>query len=85
MNIFTGLMVYVVIWWLVFFAVLPFGVRTAEEAGERLEPGFADSAPTRPRLWLKAAVTTVLAGVVWGLFYLSLQAGFFGLSEWVRG
>lgn len=84
MSLVTGLVVYVIIWWIVFFTTLPFGVRTAEEAGERQEPGFADSAPTRPRLWLKAGVTTVVAAVLWGLFYLALEAGFFGLSEYLR-
>lgn len=85
MNLVTGLMVYVIIWWVVFFMALPFGVRTAEEAGERQEPGFADSAPTRPRLWLKAGVTTVVSAVLWGLFYWALQAEFFGLRDYLRG
>ena len=84
MNIVTGIMVYVILWWLVFFTTLPFGVRTAEEAGERQEPGFADSAPVRPRLWLKAGVTTLISAALWGLFYLALEAGFFGLAEYVR-
>lgn len=84
MSVATGLMVYVVIWWIVFFMALPFGVRTAAEAGESAAPGLADSAPVRPRLWLKAAVTSVVAGVVWGLFYVALQHGFFGLGDFVQ-
>jgi predicted secreted protein len=84
MSIFTGAMIYVVIWWIVFFAALPVGVRTAAEAGEATQPGFADSAPVRPRLWLKAAVTTVLAAVLWGVFYYGYLTGFFGLEEWVK-
>lgn len=84
MSIFTGLMVYVVMWWMVFFAVLPFGVRTADEAGEAPRPGFADSAPVRPRLWLKAGVATVLAALLWGLFYYAYLTGFFGLEDWVK-
>jgi predicted secreted protein len=84
MSVVTGLMVYVVIWWVVFFMTLPVGVRTADEAGEAKTPGTADSAPVRPRLWLKAGATTVLAGLAWGLFYLALQQGFFGLGDYVR-
>ena len=70
MNIATGLMVYGIIWWLVFFIALPIGVRTPEEAGERAVPGSVESAPVKPRLWLKAGVTTVLAALLWGVYYL---------------
>src|SRR5690606_32311555 len=84
MSIFTGLMVYVVIWWIVFFMALPVGVRTHEEAGEDLPAGSAESAPARPRLWLKAAATTAIAAGLWGLFVLAWRMDFFGLGEWVR-
>jgi predicted secreted protein len=84
MSVASGLMIYVVIWWIVFFMALPIGVRTAAEAGESVAPGSAESAPVRPRLWLKAAATTILAGVAWGLFYAALQHGFFGLGDYVQ-
>jgi len=61
MNWFFGAGVYIIIWFLVLFTVLPWGVRTAEEP----EPGHATSAPIRPRLGLKVLVTTVLAGLIW--------------------
>ena len=57
----TGLAVYVVLWWIVLFAVLPWGVQPAEE----LPPGADRGAPARPRLVLKAAVTTLIAGILW--------------------
>ncbi len=65
MNWFTGIMVYVVVWWLVFFAALPFGV----QAPDRVEPGHADGAPDKPRLWMKALVTSVIAGVIFAVIY----------------
>jgi len=37
----TALAIYFVIWWLVLFCVLPFGVRNASEAGETVEAGTA--------------------------------------------
>ena len=84
MSIFTGMMVYVLIWWVVSFAALPSGVGTAEEAGETPGRGFADSAPVAPRLWLKAGITTVLAGLLWGVFYYGYLTGFFGIEDWVK-
>ncbi len=55
---------FFIVWWLVFFMTLPFGVRPPEEP----EPGTAPSAPERPHLLLKALVTTVIAlAVTWGI------------------
>jgi predicted secreted protein len=62
---FTGIMIYIVIWFVVLFAVLPWGVR----APEKVEPGHAESAPDNPRLWLKAGITTVVALAIWGIVY----------------
>lgn len=71
MSLVGGLAIFGIVWWLVLFAVLPFGVRTAEEAGEEIAPGSAESAPVRPLLWQKLAITTLIAGVIWlGLFVL---------------
>ena len=44
MNWLTGILVYVMIWWVVIFAVLPWGVRVPDEP----EPGHAASAPETP-------------------------------------
>jgi predicted secreted protein len=69
MNWASGVVVFVVIWWLVFFLTLPFGVRSPDEAGEKVLPGNVPSAPVRPRLWLKAGITTLVSGVLWGVAY----------------
>ena len=60
MPIATGISMYVVIWWLVLFMVLPWGARPSETP----EPGHATSAPAKPRILLKFAITTVVAAVV---------------------
>ena len=64
--------IYVVVWWITIFAVLPIGVRSQDEAGE-VAPGSEPGAPVAPRLALKAAVTTVVAAViVVGIYWLRL-------------
>ncbi len=59
MNWFTGLVVYVLIWWTVLFAVLPIGTRPVEDADE--QSGWR-GAPERPRILMKVIVTTLVAG-----------------------
>ncbi|HYD04544.1 MAG TPA: DUF1467 family protein [Reyranella sp.] len=62
----TGIMVYLVIWWTVLFAILPLGVRRVENPGRGQDPG----APEKPQLVRKAVITTVVAAVVWLVFYV---------------
>ena len=45
MNWFSGIVVFVIIWWVVFFMALPIGVRSPDEAGVEVEQGHATSAP----------------------------------------
>lgn len=72
---FTAVLVYLVLWWLLFFIMLPLGARSYHEAGETTEVGNVESAPMRPRLWLKAGATTVLAGVLWVGAYFLITSG----------
>ena len=49
MTLAFGIAIYFIIWWTVLFAMLPIGVRTSEEAGEKITPGNAESAPHMPQ------------------------------------
>ncbi len=65
MSWFEGLVTFIIIWWMVLFTVLPWGVRIPANP----EKGHATSAPTRPRLWLKLAVTSGIALLLWAVAY----------------
>ena len=69
MSPFSNFMVFVIIGWVVLLCVLPFGVRTADEAGEPSGPGGATSAPVRPQILMKFLVTTLISGLLFGLYY----------------
>ena len=77
----TGVMVYVVIWWTVLFAILPLGVRRVENPGRGEEHG----APERPELMRKAVLTTIVAALLWIGFYVLLQADVFSFRRLVEG
>ncbi len=65
-----GTAIYAILWWVVFFAVLPWGVRGQHEDGvAATAPGSDPGAPVRPMVWRKAGVTTLIAGLLWlGVF-----------------
>ena len=80
MGLTSAIAVFFILWWLVFFAVLPFGVRTQEEDESTVE-GSVSSAPSRPLLLRKALIATVLAALVFaGLYWLIVVAGI-GLDD----
>lgn len=60
--------IYLFIWWIVLFAVLPFGVRTQDEAGE-VVPGTPGSAPAQPRILRIFVINTVVATIVFAIVY----------------
>jgi predicted secreted protein len=63
LSIAGGLALYFVIWWILLFAVLPFGVRSQAETGEVVR-GSEPGAPSVPALREKAIWTTLVASVV---------------------
>ena len=68
MSLAFAVAIYVVIWWIVLFAMLPIGVRTSEE-GENASPGTAESAPHLPNLLPKMVATTVVSSIVFAALY----------------
>jgi predicted secreted protein len=65
MSWFTGVAIYLTIWWTVLFAVLPLGVTTHAEAGIDLGDGGDPGAPVDPKLKKKFITTTWISAVVW--------------------
>ena len=63
--------IYVFIWWIVLFAVLPFGVRTQDEEGS-VVPGTPGSAPAKPRLVRIFFINTLVATIVFTLVYAAI-------------
>ncbi|MHB8287562.1 MAG: DUF1467 family protein [Caulobacteraceae bacterium] len=76
MNLAWCLSIYFISWWLVFFLILPLGVRSHSEAGVEHVPGAEASAPYLPNLRRKAIttswITALLVGALWVGFYFGL-------------
>jgi predicted secreted protein len=66
----TAAAIYFIIWWVVLFAVLPFGVRNANEAGEAVEPGNDPGAPTEIGMKTKLIWTTLIACVLFAICWV---------------
>jgi predicted secreted protein len=76
MSVASLIAVYFVVWWIVLFAVLPWGTRTQDDEGE-VVLGTPSSAPSEPRLIRKAIATSIVAAVVtFGIWYLVDYSGY---------
>jgi predicted secreted protein len=65
-SIATGIAIYFIIWWVVLFAVLPWGVRSQDESGT-VSPGTDPGAPVSAKVWRTLIATTLAAGVVFAV------------------
>jgi len=68
-SIVSWIAIYLVVWWIAIFAVLPIGVRSQDEMGT-VTPGSDPGAPVAPKLMMKAVITTIIAALITGLIYL---------------
>ena len=66
---------YLLFWTMSLFLVLPFGVRTDEEAGVKGERGHAESAPHGFRFGRAALRATIVSAVLFALFYANWTYG----------
>jgi len=62
----TAAAIYFIIWWVVLFAVLPWGIHSQAESGE-VVPGSDPGAPAIPHLGAKLVWTTLVATGVFAL------------------
>ena len=74
MNPITGTAMYIILWWLMLFIVLPFYSRPV--AAPDAVSGWR-GAPHRPRIWRIVITTTLVAAVMWLACYAVIS------SDWI--
>ena len=74
MAILTWAGIFFVTWWIVLFAVLPWGVKSQHET-DSFEPGTDPGAPQRPLLLRKVFATTLVTAIVVGVAYSVWELG----------
>ena len=70
MGIVTGIIVFVLIWWVVIFAVLPFG-HTRD----------VDGTPQAPNLKRKLLITSIVAVLIWAAIYVLIESDIVSFRE----
>ena len=70
MGIFTGIIVYLMVYWLVLFWVLPWGNKPTgtTDGGKTVA-----SAPINPRIVRKFIITGVISAIIWIIVYILID------------
>jgi predicted secreted protein len=82
-TISTAFAIYFVMWWIVLFLTLPFGVRSQHEDGDST-PGTDPGAPVLPLMAKKLIWTTILSAVIYAAAMLAYNAGYLNVERLYR-
>jgi predicted secreted protein len=76
----TAFAIYFVLWWVVLFITLPFGVRSQHEDGGGA-PGTDPGAPIASQMGRKLIWTTVISAIIFALASLAYQKGYLNIER----
>lgn len=71
MGLLSIIAIYFILWWVVLFAMLPFGVKTQEEDGD-VTLGTVASAPHGPHMLRAFIRTTIVSAAIFAAFYVAV-------------
>ena len=66
MTLFTHVLIFILVWWILFFMLLPIKIKVPKN----VESGHAKSAPSKPYLLTKFIATSLISALI--LFFLIL-------------
>jgi predicted secreted protein len=71
MGITGSIIVYVLIWWIVFFSLLPVGIKSNSQKFKESIKGFDPGAPKNPNIGKKFLYTTIITSIIFiGIYYM---------------
>ena len=84
MGITGSLIVYIIIWWVVFFSLLPVGIKSNNlNYKENLE-GSDPGAPKNPNILKKFLYTTLITSIIFMGIYYIVSNEYFNLREFIK-
>lgn len=79
MEIVTAIAIFFVVWWISLFAVLPIGIRQAQDKGEGHMPGAPEKPNFKRIILINTLVAMVITGTLWtAIYYGGLSVRNFG-------
>jgi len=84
MGITGSIIVYVMIWWIIFFSILPVGIISNKEVFRDSIEGTDPGAPKNPKIGKKFLITTIITSILFIMIYYIVELGFFNLRNFLQ-
>ena len=84
MGITGSIIVYVIIWWIIFFSVLPIGIRSNKEAFREKIGGMDPGAPKNPKIGKKFLITTLITTLIFAVIYYLVEIDLLNLRDFLQ-
>ena len=84
MGITGSIIVYVMIWWIIFFSVLPIGIRSNKEVFKEKIEGMDPGAPKNPKIAKKFFITTLITSIIFLVIYYLVEIDLLNLREFLQ-
>ena len=84
MGITGSIIVYVLIWWIIFFSVLPIGIRSNKEKFREKIEGMDPGAPINPEMGKKFFITTIITSIIFIVIYYLVKFNLLNLREYLQ-
>ena len=84
MGITGSIIIYVMIWWVVFFSILPIGIQPNKEIFKNSSEGFDPGAPKNPNIAKKFLITTIITSIVFIMIYYLVNNDLLNLRNFLQ-
>ena len=84
MGITGSIIVYVLIWWIIFFSVLPVGIQSNKEKFREKIEGIDLGAPKNPKIAKKFLITTIITSIIFIVIYYLVKFDLLNLREYLQ-
>ena len=84
MGITGSIIIYVMIWWIIFFSILPIGIKSNKEVFKDSMEGFDPGAPKNPKIAKKFLMTTIITSILFTMIYYVVDLGYFNLRNFLQ-
>ena len=84
MGITGSIIVYVLIWWIVFFSLLPVGIQSKKEKFIEKIEGIDPGAPNNPKIAKKFLITTIITSIIFIVIYYLVRFNLLNLREYLQ-
>ena len=84
MGIAGSIIVYVLIWWIIFFSVLPVGIQSNKEKFKEKIEGVDPGAPINPKIGKKFLITTLITSIIFIVIYYLVEFDLLNLRKYLQ-